>query len=107
MDTLTAVNLGLAGLFGFAAIHYAVTWRFSRDEQMHLFFSLQCALYVIICLHFASYFRSTTVAEAQGKIDRMVTLGAIAHTVVLHFYALLVGRRDGLFRWLITGVKAV
>ena len=104
MDTLTAVNAGLAGLFAFAAIHYAVTWWFSRDERVLLLFAIQCGIYVAACLIIASYFHSTTVAEAQFRLNWIVTFGAITHAVVLHFYTLLGERRDRAFVWSITGI---
>ena len=106
MDTLIVVNAVLAGLFGFAALHYGVKWWFSRDERVLLFFSIQCGLYVVVCFVMASYFRSTTIPEAQARLNAIVTLGAITHAVVLHFYALLGGRRDWVFRWVVTGVMA-
>ena len=107
MDTLIGVNAGLAGLFAFAAIHYGITWWFSREERVHLLFAIQSGLYVVVCYLIASYFRSTTVPDAQARLDSIVTLGAIVHPVVIHFYALLGGRRDRGLRWGITGVMAV
>ena len=104
MDTLTAVNAGLAGLFAFAAIHYAVTWWYSRDEQVHLLFSIQCAMYVAASFVIASYFGSTTVSGAQTSLNWIVTFGAITHGVVLHYYAVLDNRRDRWFRGVVTAV---
>ena len=106
MDTLIAVNAALVGLFAFAAIHYAVTWWFSRNERVLLVFCIQCCTYIAACLVIVSYFRSRTVPDAQAWLDRIVTLGAITHAVVLHFYAMLGSRRDRVFRLLVTGVMA-
>ena len=106
MDTLVVVNASLVGLFAFATIHYAVKWWFSSDERVLLFFAILCGIYVVVCFVMASYFRAVTVSDAQVRLDMIVTLGAITHAVVLHFYSLLGGRRDRVFRWVITCLMA-
>ena len=103
MDTLITVNAGLAGFFAFAAIHYAVHWWLSRHERVLLVFSVQCAVYAVLCLAIISFFRATTIPDAQATLDRVITIGVILHVVLLQFYADLGGRRDRAFRALVTG----
>ncbi len=103
MDTLITVNAGLAGFFACAAIHFAVHWWLSRHERVLLVFSVQCVLYAVFCLAISSFFRATTIPDAQSTLDRFVTLGVLVHPVVLQLYADLGGRRDGAFRVLVTG----
>ena len=104
METLVAINAALGGLFAFAAIHFAVTWWYSRNEQVHLYFAIQSGIYVGACYVIVSYFQSSTVPEAQSSLNWIVTFGAIVHGVVLHFYVLLGNRRDRAFRWVVSGV---
>ena len=85
METLITVNAGLVGLFALAAIHYAVTWWFSRKERVLLLFSIQCCAMVAVCFVTVSYFGSTTVPDAQVWLDRLMAFGAITHAMELHF----------------------
>jgi signal transduction histidine kinase len=104
VDALIRLNSALAGFFAFAAIHYAMYWWLSRRERVLLVFSIQCAIYTIFCLAFASYLRAKTISDTQTALDRFVSIGAICHAVVLQFYWYLGRRRDRAFRALVTGV---
>jgi PAS domain S-box-containing protein len=107
LDTLVTVNAVLAGVFAFAAIHYAVHWWLSRHERVLLVFSVQCGLFALLGLAMNSFFRATTVADSQAALDRVMTLGGVLYVVMLQFYAELGGRRDRSFRALVTGALAV
>ena len=103
MDTLITVNAVLAGFFAFAAIHYAVHWWLSRHERVLLVFSVQCAVYALLCLALNSFFRARTIPDTQATLDRVMTIGVVLHVLLLQFYADLGGRRDRTFRALVTG----
>ena len=98
MDTLSSVNVFLAGIFAFAAIHYAVQWWLSRHERVLLVFSLQCAGLTVLCLTLNSYLRARTISDAQFALDGVITIGVILHALYLQLYAHLGGRRDRAFR---------
>jgi PAS domain S-box-containing protein len=98
------VHACLAGFFAFAAIHYAVHWWFSRNERVFLVFSIQCALYTAFCVAIVAFFAAKTIPDVQAALDRFVTLGVLAHAVVLKFYAYLGDRRDRAFHALVMGV---
>ncbi len=103
MDKLITVNTVLAGFYAYAAIHYAVHWWLSRQERILLVFSIQCALYAVFSLAISSFFRATTIPDAQTTLDRFVTIGVLTHPLLLQFYADVGGRRDRAFRALVTG----
>ena len=103
LDTLTAVNTWLAGFFACASLHYAILWWRSREERVLLVFATQCALYAAFCLAIVGYFRAATIADAQIKLDRFVTIGVLVHVVALELYACL-ARRDRVFRALTSGL---
>jgi PAS domain S-box-containing protein len=104
VDTLTWVNAWLAGFFACAAIYSAIYWWLSREERVLLVFTVQCVVYSAFCVAIHSFFRATTIADSQAALDRFVTLGVIAHMLVLQFYCDLGHRRDRSFRILFTGV---
>jgi len=104
VDALTSMNAGLAGFFAFAAIHSAIFWWLSRKERVLLVFSVQCAVYAVFSILITSYFRATTIPEMQAASGRNVSLGMIAHVLVLQFYRELGDRRDRAFPALVTGV---
>ena len=104
MATLSGVHGCLAGFFACAAIHYAIHWWFSRNERVFLLFSVQCALYTAFCVAIVGFFGAKTIPDIQAALDRFVTLGVLAHAVVLKFYAYLGNRRDRAFHALVTGV---
>ena len=96
------MNTALAGFFACAAIHYGVHWWLSRAERALLAFSIQCALYTAFCLAITAYFRASTIPDMQVALDTFVTFGLLAHAVVAQFYAYLGGRRDRVFRTVVT-----
>ena len=102
MDKIVLVNAFLAGLFACAAMHFAVHWWLSRHERVLLVFSVQCAVYTVFCFAISSFFRATTVPDAQATLDRFVSLGVIIHVLLVHLYADLGSRRDRTFRALVT-----
>src|SRR4029077_1801731 len=104
VDTLTSMNSALAGFFAFAAIHSAIFWWLSRKERVLLVFSIQCAVYAVFSILITSYFRATTIPEMQAASGRNVSLGMIAHVLVLQFYRELGDRRDRAFPALVTGM---
>ena len=104
MNTLTSVNACLAGFFACSASYAAIYWWLSRNERVLLVFSLQCFAYSAFSVAIISYFRATTIPETQAALDRFVTLGVIAHILVLQFYADLGNRGDRAFRALVGGV---
>jgi PAS domain S-box-containing protein len=103
LDKLITVNAVLAGFYAYAAIHYAVHWWLSRHERVFLVFSIQCAAYALFSLAISSFFRARTIPDAQATLDRFVTIGVLAHPLLLQFYADLGGRRDRAFRAFVTG----
>jgi signal transduction histidine kinase len=103
VDTLIALNACVAGFFAFSAIHHAVKWWFSRHERVLLVFWIQCVLYTAFSVAIVSYFRATTIGDAQAALERFVTLGVLAHAMVLQLYASLAGRRDRTVRVVVTG----
>jgi signal transduction histidine kinase len=108
MQTVNALNAGLAGFFSFAGLHYAVKWWSSRKERVLLVFSIQCVLSAVFSLALRAYFRATTVADVQSALDRFVTIGVLIHAVLLQFYAELGGGRGRAYRVLVTcGVVAL
>jgi signal transduction histidine kinase len=106
LDSLITANACLAGAFTFAAIHYAFQWWLSRNERVLLVFSLLCGVYGAFCFAINSFFRATTIADSQAALDHFVTLGVLGHAVMVHFYAGLGGRRDQVFRALVTAAFA-
>jgi PAS domain S-box-containing protein len=101
---MSSMNMLLAGVFAFAAIHYALHWWGSRKERALLAFSLQCAAYTGYFVSIAAYFGARTIPECQTALDRFVTFGVLIHAAYLHLYAYLGARRDLTFRLLSTGV---
>src|SRR4051794_31799023 len=87
LATLTTLNACLAGVFAFAAVHYAIQWWFSRNERVLLVFSIQCAVYTTFCVAIVGYFRARTIPDTQAALVRFVTIGVLAHAVVVQFYA--------------------
>jgi signal transduction histidine kinase len=102
LDTLSTLNVGLAGFFAWGAIHYATHWWFSRRERIFLAFAIQCALYTAFCLGMASFLRAKTIPDSQTALDRFVTIGVLTHAGFLNIYSLINGRRDRVFRALVT-----
>ena len=98
------MNSALAGFFAFAAIHSAIFWWLSRKERVLLVFAVQCAVYAVFSVLINSYFRATTIPVMQAWSGRNVSLGMIAHVLVLQFYGELGDRRDRALRALVTGV---
>jgi PAS domain S-box-containing protein len=96
------MNVWLAGLFAFAAVHYAIQWWFSRSERVLLVFSIQCALYTAFCWVSVTLARATTIPDIQAGLVRVMTLDPLVHVVLLQFYAGVSGRRDRTFRALVT-----
>jgi PAS domain S-box-containing protein len=101
---MISVNMWLAGVFAFAAVHYAIHWWRSREERALLVFSIQCAMYTGYYLAISSYFAAKTVPDCQVALDRFVTFGVLIHAAYLHLYAYLGARRDYVFRALSSGV---
>ena len=95
------IDVGLGGLFAFAAVHYGLQWWFSRKERVLLVFSVVCTLYAVFSLSMASRHLVTTIAESQLVLNRSVTLGLLAHGVQVQLYASLAKRRDHVFRALL------
>jgi signal transduction histidine kinase/CheY-like chemotaxis protein len=104
MDRLITVNAILAGFFACAAIHFAVHWWLSRHERVLLVFSVQCATYTVFCLAITSFFRARTIPESQAALDWLMTVAMLCHALLLQFFADLGGRRDRVFRALVTGL---
>ncbi len=106
MDRLITVNAVLAGFFACAAIHFAVHWWLSRHERVLLVFSVQCAVYTVFCLVITAFFRARTIPESQAALDWLMTIAMLCHALLLQFFADLGGRRDRVFRALVTGLLA-
>jgi signal transduction histidine kinase len=106
MTALSILDASLAGLFAFAAVHYAVQWWFSRDERVFLVFGIQCGLYAAFSGISVARHQATTIDGAQATLDWAVTIGLCTHAVVVQFYALLARRRDQVFRALMAGTLA-
>ena len=106
MDRLITVNAILAGFFACAAIHFAVHWWLSRQERVLLVFSVQCAVYTVFCLAITAFFRARTIPESQAALDWLMTVAMLSHALLLQFFADLGGRRDRVFRALVTGLLA-
>jgi PAS domain S-box-containing protein len=106
MGTLTSANAALAGFFAFGGIHYAIHWWSSRRERTLLLFSLQCFVYAAFSLAITALSGATSIADAQACLGALVTLGVIAHGLVLQFYAYVGERRDRAYRAIVTGVLA-
>ncbi|HKO54031.1 MAG TPA: response regulator [Polyangiaceae bacterium] len=104
LNTMHLIDVGLGGLFAFAAVHYGLQWWFSRKEPVLLAFSAVCALYMAFALSMSSRHSVTTIAESQLVLDRSVTLAMLAHAAQIQLYAYLAKRRDRVFRALLTGV---
>ena len=98
-----SIDVGLGGLFAFAAVHYALQWWFSRKEKVLLAFSVVCALYTAFTLSMSSRHLVTTIAESQRVLDRSVTIAMLAHAAQVQLYAYLAKRRDHVFRALLCG----
>ena len=103
----SSINAWLSGFFACLALHYAVHWWLSRHERVFLVFSIQCAMYTVFCLMIGSFFRATTVPDAQATLDHFVTIGVMIHVVLLQVYAEIGGRRDRAFRTLVMGALTV
>jgi PAS domain S-box-containing protein len=101
---MTMLNASLVGLFAFAAVHYAMQWWLSRHEKVLLWVALLCAIYTVFAWTSVSSLRATTIGDAQTFLTRGVTVGLLGHTFTVQFYASLAGRRDRVFRGLVTGV---
>ena len=98
-----SIDVGLGGLFAFAAVHYALQWWFSREEKVLLAFSAVCALYTAFTLSMSSRHSVTTIAESQLVLDRSITIAMLAHAAQVQLYAYLAKRRDHVFRALLCG----
>src|SRR6188768_554321 len=98
------IDVGLGGLFAFAAVHYGLQWWFSRKEPVLLAFSVVCALYMAFTLSMSSRHLVTTISESQLVVDRSVTIAMFAHAAQVQLYAYLSKRRDRVFRALLCGV---
>jgi len=104
MPTIALVNAALAGFFAFAALHYGIQWWLSRSERILLVFALQSFVYAVFSWAMGNGLGATTVEEAQTALDRVITIGVLAHVLVLQFHALLGKRRDHTFRAAVAGV---
>jgi PAS domain S-box-containing protein len=106
VGTLDLIDACLLGLFGFAAVHYAIQWWLSRNERVLLVFAIQCAAYTAFTLLMITRRHATTLSETQTALDGMMTLAVIVYVVQLQFYAELGNRKDRIFRALVFGVLA-
>jgi PAS domain S-box-containing protein len=104
LDTLTSVNAFLAGFFACAAIYSAIYWWHSRTERVLLVFASQCVVYTAFCVAITSFFRARTIPESQAALGTFVTIGVVAHMLVLQFYADLAHRRDDAYRGVVGGL---
>ena len=104
LSTMHLIDVGLGGLFAFAAVHYGLQWWFSRKEPVLLAFSVVCALYMAFTLSMSSRHLVTTISESQLVVDRSITLAMFAHAAQVQLYANLAKRRDRVFRALLCGV---
>ena len=107
MDTLGLMNACLAGFFAFAGVHYSIQWWLSRSERILLLFAVQCALYTAFCCTMVMQLQAPTLPQVQSAVDRVITVGVLAHGLVLQFYVYVGGRRDRVFRALVWGVLAL
>ena len=53
-----------------------------------------------------SLFRARTIPESQAALDWLMTVAMLCHALLLQFFADLGGRRDRVFRALVTGLLA-
>ena len=83
MGPIVYINVAIAGMMAFAALHYFLMWWWSRRERVLLIFAGYSALVYITTVTILSVMTSTSVTSAQVTLNLRSTLALLTYPLLL------------------------